>query len=783
MTHPEHMVRIHVDDAAPGTEIGRDLVGIFFEDLNSAADGGLYAELVRNRAFEFTSLDQPGWGPLTGWTVHAYGGADLAVSTLEPAFAVNPTHVIASVPDIAGASLTLANQGYDGILIRAGAEYRLSVHLRRLDGFASTVHVSLVDPSGVQLASGELGPISDTWAPYPLRLRSAAESVSASLMLKVDEPGKVAIDHVSLFPVDTFRDQENGLRSDLAQALVDLKPRFVRFPGGCVSHGLGLENMYHWKDTLGPVEERRQNFNLWGYHQSMGLGYFEYFLLCEQLGAKPLPVVAAGVCCQNLPTGPLPIPDEQMGDYIQEVLDLIEWANGPVDSLWGARRASAGHPQPFGLEYLAIGNEDEVNDVFRDRFSRIYDAVRAAHPEIVVIGTVGPNPFGHDFDDGWAFAREREVPMVDEHSYKSPRWFFENLDRFDEYDRSGPAVYVGEWGSKNNHLINALAEAAYLGALERNGDVVRLASWAPLFAKVGHLNWEPDLIYFDNERVMPSLNYFVQRMHSAAAGDQALPVIVEHAPKFHRPEPHVAGISIKSARGTVELTDVRFDDASGVDALYRDEGVTDGNPSELILPIETHAADYTLKVTAKLLEGSNGFVVGFGGVGTPESFEWTFGTWSKRHVALFRRTDGYVDEIGDLVPFCVEVGRSYAIELRVVGRGQRISCVLDGEVLSEYVATESPERRFSATAVRDSATGEVIVKIVNATDNALAGQIGLAKGLLEGAVTTERLAGDPEAGTVGQAAPFGPETAQLELIDGELEIPAWSFTTVRHRPM
>ncbi|MFJ6376098.1 alpha-L-arabinofuranosidase C-terminal domain-containing protein [Pseudarthrobacter oxydans] len=780
MTGPRE-VRIDVGTKTPATEIGGDLVGIFFEDLSSAADGGLYAELVRNRAFEFTSLDQPGWGPLTGWEVRSHGGAKVTVSTTDPAFSVNPTHLEVSLPDTPGSSLALVNTGYDGIVIRKGAEYRLNVHLRRLNGSSSTVRVALVDPAGTELATGALWSLTEEWVSYPLVLRAAASAVKASLVLEFSEPGGIAVDHVSLFPVDTFRRQENGVRADLAETLLDLKPRFVRFPGGCIAHGLGLENMYRWKETLGPVEERRQNFNLWGYHQSMGLGYLEYFILCEQLGAKPLPVVAAGVCCQNLPGGPVPIPEEEMANYIQEVLDLVEWANGPVNTYWGARRGAAGHPEPFGLEYLAIGNEDHQNDTFRDRFTRIHDAVRAVHPEITVIGTVGPSPFGRDFDEGWAFARKRQVPMVDEHSYKSPRWFFENLTRFDSYDRSGPAVYLGEWGSKGNRMLNALAEAAYLGALERNGDVVRLASWAPLFAKLGQVHWDPDLIYFDNERVLPSLNYYVQRMHSTAAGDQALSVRTDGAPTFERPETAFAGVSITAAGGTVDLTGVRFDDATGAEATYRDESDDAAAPTELILPITTTAEDYSLYVRATLIRGSDGFTIGFGGVGTPEHFAWNFGTWRNRHVTLYRRTDGYLDEIADPVPFSVEPGRLHDIEIQVTGRGRRITCLLDGEVISEYVATDAPEQRFSATAVRDSATGATVVKIVNATDSPVTARIFISDAPLEGFVTREQISGDPDAGAPCEPAPFTPTTDEIMLAGGLVEIPEWSFTTLKRQ--
>jgi alpha-L-arabinofuranosidase len=349
---------------------------------------------------------------------------------------------------------------------------------------------------------------------------------------------------ISLFPEKTFKLRPNGLRADLAQVIADLKPRFMRFPGGCLVHGDGLDNIYHWKNTIGPVEQRKGQPNIWQYHQSAGLGYFEYFQFCEDIGAKPLPVVAAGVCCQNSGAritkkwgqGQQGLPMEQMPAYIQDVLDLIEYANGPATSAWGAKRAAAGHPEPFHLQYLGVGNEDHITPVFRERFRMIHDAVRKHHPEITVIGTVGPSPDGEDYDKGWQIANELRVAMVDEHYYKPPHWFWENLRRYDSYDRGKAKVYLGEYAAhddkRRSTLRSAIAEAAYLTSLERNGDIVAMASYAPLLAKHGHTHWSPNLIYFDNTAVFPTINYHVQQMFSHHAGDTYLTTNVADAPDF-----------------------------------------------------------------------------------------------------------------------------------------------------------------------------------------------------------------------------------------------------------
>jgi alpha-L-arabinofuranosidase len=342
---------------------------------------------------------------------------------------------------------------------------------------------------------------------------------------------------VSLFPERTFRNRPNGLRADLAQAIADLNPKFVRFPGGCLVHAAGIRRYYDWKHTIGPVEQRRAGPNYaWGYHQTMGLGYFEYFQFCQDIGAKPIPIVSAGVSCQHAGNSPgrgqEGLPMEEMPDYIQDVLDLIEWANGPATSKWGAKRAAAGHPEPFGLKYLGVGNEDAITPIFEEQFKMIHDAVKKKHPEIVVIGTSGPFAGGEDFDNGWAFARKLGLAMVDEHYYVSPRWFWDNLHRYDNYDRNGARVYVGEYAAhdrdrRRNTLRSAIAEAAGLTGFERNGDIVRFASYAPLLARRGHTQWHPDLIYFTGTEVHLTANYYVQQLFGQNSGDTYLETTIE----------------------------------------------------------------------------------------------------------------------------------------------------------------------------------------------------------------------------------------------------------------
>ena len=397
---------------------------------------------------------------------------------------------------------------------------------------AMPVTVSLRGDDGSIIAENTITVSASAWTTYQASLTvpehgDAGSSVATqgTLRLTFDGEGVIDLDFVTLEPRTTYRGLKH-FRPDLVEALADLKPRFMRFPGGCITHGLGMDNMYHWDRTIGPVEHRPHNFNLWGYHQSFRIGYYEYLCLCETIGATPLPVLPAGVSCQNTSQGPVPVAQEDMPAYIDEVLHLIEFCNGSTATEWGAKRAAMGHPEPFGLEYLGIGNEDLIDDVFKNRFQQIFDAVKAAYPDIVVVGTVGPAPSGQDYEEGWKYAREAGLPIVDEHSYQSSSWWFHNLDHYDHTDRKGPKVYLGEYGSWNTQLINGLSEAAFMGRMELNGDVVAMASYAPLFAKNGHHSWNPDLIYFDNERAYHPYSYWVQQMYATTTADTAWPVTV-----------------------------------------------------------------------------------------------------------------------------------------------------------------------------------------------------------------------------------------------------------------
>lgn len=521
-------VKAQPDQAKP---ISDKLIGIFFEDINYAADGGLYAELVRNRDFEFNSLDNKDWNATTAWSVKG-SGMTLSTDKQNPIHENNATY---AVLDVTAPGAQLINEGFDGIAVKRGEKYDFSVQMQ-----GGSAEVALVTADGTVLAKATVKG-GKNWKKSTAVLIPSADCDNAQLAIKPLSAGRYALDMVSLFPQDTYKGRKNGLRKDLAQTLADLHPRFVRFPGGCVAHGNGVDNIYDWKGSIGALEARKPIENLWGYHQTRGLGYYEYFIFCEDLGAEPLPVLAAGVPCQNSwnPSHhshdevssygqQCGVPMEEMDAYVQDVLDLIEWANGdPKKSKWAKMRADAGHPAPFNLKYVGIGNEDLINPIFEERFKMINDAVKAKYPEITVVGTVGPFYEGTDYNEGWRFARQENVPIVDEHYYVAPGWLINNRDYYDRYDRNAPKVYLGEYASHNSKrtstIETALSDALYLTDVERNADVVVMSSYAPLLAKKNHTQWNPDMIYFTNTEVMPTTDYWVQQMYGQNSGSTYIP--------------------------------------------------------------------------------------------------------------------------------------------------------------------------------------------------------------------------------------------------------------------
>ena len=527
-----------------GKQISDELIGIFFEDISSSADGGLYAELVQNGSFEYSPAERDGWGAGTSWKQirpgHSLGTMQVRMDN--PLNANNPTYMRLHTErakeyyDYKGwKGYGLENGGFDGISVKAGEKYDFSMFLRNIGG-AKQVRVALVEPQQgwpprdpKLLAEATFDVSSPSWNKYEAVLTADTTSTKAVLQILVLTVGDLDIDQVSLMPQDTYKG--HGLRKDLAQALADLHPKFMRFPGGCVVHGGGdgFWDTYRWKTTIGPKEQRKGIKNTWGYHQSMGLGYYEYFQFCEDLGMEPLPILPCGVSCQgtNGGWGMYPTqaqdacPMEEMDEWANEALDLIEWANGdPATSKWAKMRADAGHPKPFNLKYLGLGNEEKISPEFEERFKYIYNKVMEKYPNIVIVGTAGPgsHPGNADLENGWRIADAVGMPIIDEHYYE-PNTYFLSSRQYDYYPRDRKTkVYLGEYAAKDKKLIDALAEGLYLLHVEANGDIVAMTSYAPLFAKKTNTNWNPDMIYFDNERPYLTCSYYVQQLFGLSSG-------------------------------------------------------------------------------------------------------------------------------------------------------------------------------------------------------------------------------------------------------------------------
>lgn len=518
-----------------GAEIQPTMYGHFFEDINFGADGGLYAELVKNRSFDFPQR-------LMGWDVFG----NVTVQDDGP-FERNPHYVRLAYAGHAQKHTGIENEGFFGIGLKQGAQYRFTVWAR---GAGQSIRVELIDNASMEesqvLVSQDLKIDSPEWKQYEVLLTSPQTIAKAHLRIFLTSPGPVDLEHVSLFPVDTWKGHKNGLRKDLVQALADTKPGVFRFPGGCIVEGTDLATRYNWKNSVGPVENRPVNENRWhytfphrffpDYFQSYGMGFFELFQLSEEIGAEPLPVLNCGLACQyQNDSEDAHVKVEDLGSYIQDALDLIEFANGGTDTKWGKLRAEMGHPESFDLKFIAIGNE-QWGPEYPARLEPFVKAIRAAHPEIKIIGSSGPGSEGEAFDYLWPEMKRLKVDLVDEHFYRPEKWFLSQGNRYDNYDRKGPKVFAGEYachganGKKYNHFHASLLEAAFMTNIERNADVVHMATYAPLLAHVEGWQWRPDLIWFDNLRSVRSCSYYVQQLYGTNKGTNVVPLRMDGKP-------------------------------------------------------------------------------------------------------------------------------------------------------------------------------------------------------------------------------------------------------------
>ncbi|MES2333038.1 MAG: alpha-L-arabinofuranosidase C-terminal domain-containing protein [Bacteroidota bacterium] len=521
----------------PAAVIKPTMWGIFFEDINLAADGGLYAELVKNRSFEFNL-------PLMGWKEQKKGtvGGSILVLNRGEKNQNNPRFI--RVKNAVSGNYGMTNEGFRGMGVQKDKRYDFSVWAKPFNNSKLQLRVELVNAKGEIIGSTSISPNDAQWKKYSASFVATTTDQKAQLNIWFEGKGAVDLDMVSLFPQDTWKSRPGGLRADLVQLLADLKPGFIRFPGGCIVEGRDLANRYQWKKTVGKVEDRQLIINRWNtefanrsapdYFQSFGLGFYEYFLLSEDIGASPLPILNCGMACQ-FNTSEV-VPTEQLDPYIQDALDLIEFANGSVSTKWGKLRAAMGHPSPFNLKMMGVGNE-QWGPQYIERFTYFAKAIKQKYPAIQLINSVGPNPDGELFNFLNDTLRKMHADILDEHYYKSPEWFLQNAKRYDVYDRKGPKIFAGEYaahavgipnGKTKNNWRSALAEAAFMTGLERNADIVNMASYAPLFAHVDGWQWTPDLIWFDNLQSYGTPNYYVQKLFSNNRGSQVVPVTMDN---------------------------------------------------------------------------------------------------------------------------------------------------------------------------------------------------------------------------------------------------------------
>ena len=770
---PDLIATIDVDQ--PTVELKPHLYGLFFEDINYAADGGLYAELIQNRSFEYYKTrgnDRLGQSmhPLFAWekVERNNGLCELSVTNSIPLNSKNTNYITVTISNTGKTGVM--NTGFDGIKLDKDAKYDVSVYARA-PGWEgrSDLTVSL-EQDGVVCGQTVLSGIGKTWQKFEGVITATQDAPAAHLLITTEGKGTLCLDMISLFPQDTFMGRKNGMRKDLAQALKELDPKFLRFPGGCIAHGDGLDNIYRWKDTVGDVAERKPNWNRWGYHQTYGLGYFEYFQLCEDLGAAPLPVVPVGVSCGFTPPQEA-VPMDELGPWIQDALDLIEFANGDIHTEWGALRAEMGHPEPFNLEFVALGNEPHDNDLFRNRFPPFVDAIRDAYPDIKIVGTSGLGTRIPIYD----LMTEQKVYSSDEHYYMPPNWFLHNTHRFDNFDRSKPLIFVGEYaahdtlyknGMRVNTMYSAVSEAAYLTGIERNGDMVDMTCYAPLFGHRLHSQWSPDLIYFDNHDMILTANYYVQQLFACNKGDVYLQnTLVESA---EAEQPTLSGaIGVGTWRTAIEVKNVQVN-GKDVDLTTwtPDRGNFSVNYSILKQnDIQAEAAislgdtvyegeTVTLTLQAKKTGGAEGFLIQFGTLDGQSDFWWNIGGWGNSRHALQRGNGRNRSEVTPNRPGSIAAGTWY--DIKVALTPGNIKCYLNDELIHDY-NIEKPT--VSMAAALDKNAGKVIVKLVNPREENAVVAVNLnGAGTIAAEGTCMTIAGDKNAHNTFEA----PDTVQTE---------------------
>ncbi|WP_298454643.1 alpha-L-arabinofuranosidase C-terminal domain-containing protein [uncultured Cellulomonas sp.] len=808
-----------IDGDATGVEMSPDLYGLFYEDINYAADGGLYAELVRNRSFEFTSADNASFTGMTAWEEVERAGATATTAVVTDEGRLNDTNRFYLQLEASGAGAGIRNTSYNtGVPVVAGEEYLFSVWARSQT--AQPLTVAVEDAAGeATFATGTVAVDgSGEWKKYETTLTATGSTTAGRLAVVAGAAGTVALDMVSLFPEDQWEGPVNGeygLREDIADTIAAMNPSFLRFPGGCVTNVGTFDSYvssdfedrrrtYQWKETIGPVEERATNWNFWGYNQSYGIGYLEYFKFAEDLGATPLPVVSVGAngCGSTIPEMTQDHPE--FDRWVQDTVDLIEFANGDVTTEWGAVRAELGHPEPFGLRYIGLGNEENT-DTFQANFPVFRDAIEEVYPDITIISNSGPDDTGARFDELWEFNRAQGVDMVDEHYYNDPAWFLSNTHRYDDYDRDGPHVFLGEYASRGNTFWNALAEAAFMTGIERNSDLVELASYAPLLANEDYIQWSPDAIWFDNDEVWGTPNYYVQQLFANNRGDQTVPSDFD-LPDVTVPTQDISGgvflstwatsasydnLQVTGADGEVLYAE---DFSDGADDWTPERGtweVVDGEYRQTSTTVEdarTLAPDaygqdwtnYTFELQATKEAGNEGFLVGFAANGAQDFYWWNLGGWNNTRSVLERANGARQGEVAARENFSLVTGQTYDIRVEVDGSTVRL--YLDDELQLEYTEPVPPEV-VHQVVTRDVETGDLLVKVVNTAPAAIATDVTITDVEVAGTGSVIEMTADSLTATNTKADPTNIVPVERELTglseQFEYTFPAYSISFLR----
>lgn len=686
-------VSLRADFSKPGKRVSPLLYGIFFEEINHAGDGGLYAELVRNGSFEEGEK-------ASAWSLQTDGAeGDFSTDTQNPFRAQAPNSLRLEFRSGKG-RVGASNAGYWGIPIVKGAQYKVAMMVRCSKGYAGQIHITLLGAAGNVLCGAETRKPRTEWHTLSETIRAREGDEKATLLISMDAPGTLWLDNVSLMPKDTWKG--GVLRKDLAEMLADLKPAFVRFPGGCFCEGDRLANAFRWKKTIGPTAERPGHWNLWGYHSTDGLGYHEYLQMCEDLRSEPLFVINCGMAHENV------APMSDLDEWVQDALDAIEYANGPVSSRWGALRAKNGHPKPFRLKYLEIGNENG-GPAYEERYARFWDAIKAKYPDIKLIANVPVKSWPMD--------------ILDEHYYNTPEWFAAQAAMHDGYDRTGPKVYVGEYavtqGCGTGNLRAAVAEAAYMTGLERNADHVIMASYAPLFVNVNDRKWNPDAICFDGLRAYGTPSYWVQQMFSSNRVEEVFPLRIRQAARTAVAQR--GGVGVGTWATQAEYKDLQVSAGptgdwrvvhgtwANVDGAYRQtSGETDcravtGDPSW---------SDYTLTLKARLLDGAEGFLILFRVRDDDNWYWWNIGGWGNTRNAIERCVAGVKHIVAESVPGGIAGGPWHDIRIELTGA--RIRCYLNNKLIHDVEETEP----VAISACVGRVGGDVVLKVANTSGTA-----------------------------------------------------------------